>query len=98
MSLFAKYANMKCELRRTTTEKDKRLGVYNTDKVEEIDCYIYGNITLLRDAQGEIKLSDQTVLTTIEVKVGDFINGHEVKKVQAQPNIRGVIDHYEVTL
>lgn len=98
MSILDKYKNMTCTIKRAGETRDPRFGVYNTSAEETINCFVYGELKLLRNAQGEMTTSVQTILTTEEVKIGDIINGHEVISVNPLPNLQGVIEFYEVTL
>ena len=80
----------------TMTATLKRKGALNPDTgmrtgetTKTINCFIYGTNKLIRDAKGEQTASTQSVITTEEILVGDFINGHEVKVVQPYNEFNG---------
>jgi hypothetical protein len=53
---------------------------------------------LVTNPQGEVIPSTSFVMTESVVEVGDLIDGRLVVQVDAIPNLRGIIEFYEVLL
>ena len=77
---------------------DPDTGVRTKGEPVSIKCFIYGKTKMYRNANGESTVSNQTVLTMSEIKVGDLINGREVKEVQQYNEFDGTGTFYEVLL
>lgn len=95
---YENYMTMKAQHTPMSETIDPDTGVRTKGTQHEIDCFIYGKVKMFRNNQGEATVSTQTVLTMEDVKVGDIINGNEVKEVQQYNEFDGTNTFKEVLL
>ena len=95
---YNSYMTMTAQHIPMSTNLDQDTGVRTKGTPHNIKCFIYGKGKLYRNETGEMTISEQTVLTTEEIHVGDLVNGREVKSVQLYNEFDGSATFYEVFL
>lgn len=92
------YLTMECIHKPCTSTMNYETGQRVSSEEVVIKCFKYGDKQLVKDGTGQGIMSNQHYITLADVKVGDFIDGHEVKRVTPNYDFDGTLLFYEVLI